>query len=30
MTADLVFAIGGIIALYVGIWSVGRENQKRD
>nr|DAP00338.1 MAG TPA: Transforming growth factor beta receptor 2 ectodomain [Caudoviricetes sp.] len=30
MTADLAFAIGGIIALCVAIWRAGRENQTRD
>nr|DAS37960.1 MAG TPA: Regulatory peptide helical complex, MEMBRANE PROTEIN [Caudoviricetes sp.] len=30
MTADLAFAIGGILVLCVGIWSAKRENQTRD
>nr|DAW43193.1 MAG TPA: hypothetical protein [Caudoviricetes sp.] len=30
MTADLAFALSGIIALCVEIWSAGRENQTRD
>nr|DAI16393.1 MAG TPA: hypothetical protein [Caudoviricetes sp.] len=30
MTADLAFALGGIIALCVGIWRARRESQARD